>query len=251
MSTSEIALLALACIFGGAVLGTRLRSVIPEHHLESGSQDVIKLAAGVVATMAALILGLLVSSAKSSFDSTAGEITQLAADVTVMDRNMAHYGSEADAARNELRQYVTQMIANVWQEGATRPPDPQNWRRLEDIQDMLRALSPPDDAHRWLQTRALEISGQLSQVRWTMAAQQSVKAVPTPMLVVLIAWLTVVFAGFGLLAPRNPTVLLALLACAISVSGSLYLILEMERPFDGLIQISNQPVRDALARMSE
>src|SRR6266849_11021403 len=116
MSPTSIAWIVLACVFGGALLGVVLRRVLPEHHLNSDSKDVIKLAMGLTATMAALVLALLISAAKSSYDAQRNEVTQLSANIVLLDRVLAHYGPETKEARAMLKQSVAGMIDRIWPE---------------------------------------------------------------------------------------------------------------------------------------
>jgi hypothetical protein len=249
MSSLEIASIIFACVFGGALLGVGLRTIIPEPHLSADTRDAIKLAVGIIATMSALILGLLVSSAKTSFDTSAAEISQLSADLILLDRQLVHYGPGAKDIRDVLRRYVEYKINATWRGEAPSPPDPGGWKLLEDVQDGLRALTPADDAQHWLQSRALQISGEIAHVRWLQRAQQVGSSIPTLFIVILVIWLTIAFISFGLFAPWNTTVVVAFFACALSVSGSIFLILELERPFDGMIQVSSAPMRDVLVEL--
>ena len=110
MSSISITLIAFACVFGGALLGLLLQTVLPRHHLHVDSKDVVKLGMGLVGTMAALVLGLLVASAKGSYDAQSTELTDLAANVVLLDRVLAHYGPETKEARELLRSTVAQIM---------------------------------------------------------------------------------------------------------------------------------------------
>ena len=118
---------------------------------------------------------------------------------------------------------------------------------LEDVQIRLRTLAPHDDAQRALQARALQIGGDLARTRWLLDVERG-GSISIPFLVVVVFWLTVIFTSFGLFAPRNATAVAALALCSLSIAGSMYLILEMDRPFSGLIHISSAPMREALAQ---
>lgn len=240
----------LACLFGGALVSMVIRERLPEHHMTEATEDVVQLATGVIATMSALVLGLLLASAKSSFDTVSTELRTLAADMILLDRQMAHYGPDTDDARDVLRRYAAERIDAIWPWEASHSvvDDPDGWRRLEDVQDRLRALTPATDAQRWLKERALEVSGDLSHTRWLLRLKMD-SSIPMPFLLIVISWLTVIFASFGLFAPRNVTVIAALFVCALSVAAALFLILEMDQLFGGLIHVSSDPVRDALARL--
>lgn len=118
------------------------------------------------------------------------------------------------------------------------------------IESRIRALEPQNDAQRGQQARAVAICDALLGTRWLMFAQAG-NSLPMPFLVVLIFWLALLFASFGLFAPRNATVIAALLLCALAVAGSTFLILEMNRPLEGLIKISSAPLRYAFAQLGQ
>jgi hypothetical protein len=247
MSSVAISLIGFACVFGGSLLGIYLRGVLPPHHLSAGSKDIVRLGMGLVGTMAALVLGLLVASAKSSYDSQSNELTRLSANVVFLDRLLAHYGPEAKGVRDQLREAVLRTVERVWPKNRSTPsvePPVANEAVFETIQQ----LSPKDDMQRKLQKQALNIADRLLRTRWLLY-EQGAGPVPLPMLVVLILWLTILFVSFGLFAPRNGTVITSLCVAALSVSCAILLILEMYRPFEGIIQISSAPLYTALAHL--
>jgi hypothetical protein len=251
MSAISISLIALACVFGAALLGMLLQTVLPRNHLHADSKDVVKLGMGLVGTMAALVLGLLVASAKGSYDAQSTEITDLAANVVLVDRMLAHYGPETKEVRGLLRDTVSLTIAQLWSQEAGRDGrvgSPSGAGEL--FFDKLQQLSPRDDAQRSLLAQAASMALGIGKTRWLMY-EQNVTGVSMPLLVVLVSWLAMIFASFGLFAPRNATVLVSLFVSAISVSGAIMLILEMYSPYAGLIQISQAPLRAALAHLGQ
>ena len=251
MSSVSISLIALACVFGAALLGMLLQTVLPRNHLHADSKDVVKLGMGLVGTMAALVLGLLVASAKGSYDAQSTEITDLAANVVLLDRTLAHYGPETKEVRGLLRNWVSLSIDQLWSREpgrAGRVGSPSGEGEL--IFDKLQRLSPRDDAQRTLLAQAASMMSAIGKTRWLMY-EQNVTGVSIPLLVVLVSWLAMIFASFGLFAPRNATVVVSLFVSAISVSGAIMLILEMYSPYAGLIQISQAPLRAALAHLGQ
>jgi hypothetical protein len=192
--------------------------------------------------LSALVLGLLLSYAKGDFDAQTKVVQKFAADLILLDRVMLQYGPETGEARDLLKHYTALKIALTWpEESADRPhlDDPASLEMLEGVQAKLLALTPQSEAQRWLQSRGLQIEGDLVEGRWLLAAQNA-GSIPRPFPVTLVFWLTVLFAGFGLLSPRHATVVAALLVCAVSVSVAIFLILELDRPFGGLITVSPQ-----------
>jgi hypothetical protein len=240
---------AFACVFGGALLGMLLRRALPAHHLSAESKDVVKLATGLVGTMAALALGLLLASAKSSYDAQADELRQMGASALLLDRALAHYGPEAQEARHLLRESVAHALENIWSAGGPQLPPPAATRK-KDFYDALEQLAPQSPAQRLLQTQALRIAVDLGRLR-LLLFEESKRSMPTPFLTMLVFWLTIIFVSFGLLAPPNGTVVATMFVCALSVSGAIFLILELAHPFGGLLQISHASLHSTLQGLGQ
>jgi len=234
MSSIAISGVTFACVFGGALLGMALRAVLPQNHVTADSRDVVKLGMALVATLAALVLGLLIASAKSSFDMQNVELTEMSSRVVLLDRVLAHYGPEAKEVRIELRSSVVHTLDTLFSKDASQLES----TRGEILYDEIQGLSPKTDAQRSVQAQALSTVLALAQTRW-LIAEQRVNSVSVPLLIVLIFWLTIIFTSFGLFAPRNATVFVSLLISALSVSGAVFLILEMYAPYEGLIHVSS------------
>ncbi len=239
-------------MLGGAVLGIVLRKLLPKDRFSDESKDLIKLGTALLSTLTALVLGLLITSAKSSSDVTTDEVKQIAAKIIQLDRNLRHYGPEANEARDVLRRMVTTNTDLLWTGGVSPAHSAlgQGGTNIEAVQEKLRSLAPNNDAQRWLQTRALQIATEVEQLRW-LSIERSERPIPVPFLVVLVLWLVVIFACFGLLAPRHRLNYGVIVACALSVSGAIFLILELDQPFAGLLRISDAPMRHAIAEMNQ
>ena len=240
-----------ACIFGGALFGIFLHTSLPQHHLAADSKDIVKLGMGLVGTMAALVLGLLVASAKGSYDAQSAELTQMSANIALLDRGLALYGPETKEERALLRGAVVRILDQMWaKDGASSSPVAPTSAGGEILYEKIQGLSPKNDAQRSLQAQALSITVDIGKTRWLMY-EQAITSVSMPLLVVLVLWLTVIFVSFGLFAPSNATVISSLFISALSVSGAIFLILEMYGPYSGLIQISSAPLRAALAHLGQ
>ena len=252
MSSLTLSVIAFACIFGGMLIGMALRARLPDHHLSDETRDVVRLGTGMIATLAALVLGLLIASAKGTFDTMTNDLRQTGSRIVLLDRVMAQYGPETKEARDDLRRGLASVVQRIWPEethaveitAAQQPGD-----ELEAIQDKLRQLSPRNDAQRWLQSRALQISADIAEGRWVLIGRVGQSSLPVPFLVVLVCWLTIIFASFGLFSPRNGTVIVVMFICALSTAAALFLILELDQPYQGLIKISSAPLQSALAIM--
>ena len=251
MSPVTISGVTLAFVFGGALLGMSLRATLPENHLSHDSKDVVKVGIGLIGTMAALVLGLLIASAKSSYDTQFAELTEMSSKMVLLDRVLAHYGPEAQDCRELLRASATRTLERLWPAAGSgqaqlEPLSPGS----ELLYDKLQELVPKNEAQRSLQVQALSIAVTLGQTRWLMF-EQNTASVSAPLLVVLIFWLTIIFVSFGLFAPRNGTVITSLFVSSVSVSAAILLILEMYSPWAGMIQISSAPLRLALAHLGQ
>jgi hypothetical protein len=249
MTPMAVGWIVFACIFGGALLGMFLRSRLPEHHLDTESKDLVKVGMGLIATMSALVLGLLVASAKSSFDTQRSELAQMAANVILLDRVLAHYGPETKECRELLRVVVVTTHGRFWPDEASVPQN-QPAFGTEVLYDRIQDLTPKNEGQRTLQAQALKTAIDIAQTRWLLFAQRN-SSIPTPFLVMLVFWLTMLFASFSLFAPAHATAIATLLVCALSVSGAIYLILEMDRPFEGLVRVSSLPLRNALEQLGQ
>ena len=248
MRSLWISLLVFVCLLVGAGLGLFLRRCLPQHHLSTDSKDAVKLGMGLIATMAALVLSLLIASTKTAYDTQNAEVRQMAASLVMLDRLLDSYGNDAKEIRSLLRRAVANVLEHGWRQGDARSTAFENptvngisvvlFRRIEE-------LSPANDIQRAIKDQAAEILKTLSRERWQLVTEGG-SAIPLPFLAVLIFWLVILFVSFGLFAPPNATVIATFIVCAMSVAGAIFLIVELDRPFEGLMQISSEPFRKVL-----
>ena len=249
MNSFIIASIVFVCVFCGGMLGLLLRSSLPDHHLSDESTAIVKLGAGLMATLAALVLGLLIASAKVSFDRLNDEFSQTAATVILLDRTLADFGPEAMGARASLKHTYASAVERFFSRratGATNADLPGSLSRLDQFQQTLRGLTPRTEMQHLLQSEALARGRELVQTRW-MLIQPGQGTIPTPFLSVLVLWLAFLFAGFGLVSTNNRTAIATLFVCALSVSGAIFLIEDIAHPLEGLMQISQAPAQAALS----
>lgn len=250
MNSVTVSLIAFACIFGAALLGMFLRGHLPEHHLNEDSKRVVNLGAGIIGTMAALVLGLLVASAKTNFDTQNNELTAAAAKIILLDRALTFYGSDTKDARELLRRTVSAMVAQLWpsEHHSQSNPEPSQGNALAELYIKIQGLSPQNEIQRSIKAQALAIVVDIAEKRWLMFEQQR-SYVSKPLLVILVFALAINFLSFGLFAPRNVTVIVTLCLCALAMAGAIFLIMELYRPFGGFIQIPSVTLRNALAQL--
>jgi len=254
MNSVWISSIIFGCVFGGSLLGLFIRTILPGHHLSTDAKEAVKLGAGLVATLTALVLGLLISTAKNSFDATNTMVTQSGAKILMMDRVLANYGPETGEIRGLLKRFLGTRVVGIWPEAVQKLPSGTDLSGksvdMEEIQAAIRKLVPQNDLQRAFQTQALQISDDLTQLRWLLFEQLQT-SLPPMFLGMLLFWATILFACFGLLAPRNGTIIAVFLLCAISVAGAIFLILEMEKPLSGAMKISGAPMIKTFARLGK
>jgi hypothetical protein len=248
MSPISLSLIAFACVFGGTFLGMFLRKRLPGHHLSGDTKDVVRLGTGLIGTMAALVLGLLIASANSTYETQSGQVRQMTANVVLLDSTLALYGPETDSLRNLLRHAVATLADRIWRENGSDSAKAETFEASAaalSFYDEILKLSPQNEAQRSLQARAIDASNDLAKTRLLLFANAG-GSIPLPFLVILIFWLTIIFASFSLFADNNATTIAALGLFALSASASIFLILELSQPFAGLMMISSEPLRNAL-----
>jgi len=239
---------AFALILGGAIAGAVVRSKLPEHHLTGDSKEVIRLSTALVATLTALVLALMFAATRASFEHTAASISRLATDISELDDVLEEYGPEAVPIRKQLREEMGPLIDAMWREDAIAAGRvaPGRAKHNSTALAMVRDLQPRTPGQASLHARALQISTDIQQTRLGLFAQPP-DSVSTPFMVVLILWMMFLFTTFSMSAKPNPTLAIVLFVCILSASGAIYLILELGLPFDGLMQVSNESLREALA----
>jgi hypothetical protein len=251
MITAITAAILFIGLVGVALLGRRVRRYLPQDHLSAESKDAVKLAMGLVATMTALLLGLLISSAKGIYDTVRSEVMQMAAKVAFLDRVLAAYGPEAAGARAQCRDVVADVVARMWpEEGGGSAHVAADGQGGNAFYFAVLGLSPNDDSQRALKTQAATVMVDLAELRSLFQAQ-ALPSVSKPLLMAVASWPVVIFFGFGLLAPPNATTILALVASAFSVACALFLILELDHPLSGLIRIPSEPMINVLNHLAK
>ena len=251
MSSLGISTILFACILGGNLLGMILRAVLPQQHLSADTKDVVKVTIALIATMAALVIGLLISSAKSAYDTRNNEILQTAANIVMLDSTLAHYGPETKDIRLLLRVSTAAAIERIWPANGAQPAGVDRTASpAETLYNRISELTPNSDVQRVFQVQAMQITIDIGHTRFLLV-QQASSSIPIAFLVIVVFWLTIIFASFGLYAPPNAMLIAVFLVGALSISAAIFLILDLDRSFEGAIKVSSTPLRQALARLSE
>jgi hypothetical protein len=248
VAVMTFALITFICTFGGALAATFIRDALPPAHLSKESQDVVRLGIGLVATMTALLLGLVTAAARSTFDSQDAAVRNSAAAVLTLDGMLARYGPETQPTRILIRRTIAFRLHTVWGENVSSDPTLEVSEKsppIENIETQILNLSPQTDTQRWIKTESLKLSQEVVKTRWRILNSGG-GSIPIPFVVVVIFWLTVTFLSFGLYAPRNAVVITVLFVSALSVAAAVFLVLELDGPLDGMIRISSAPLRYTL-----
>ena len=248
MGALAISLVAFVIMLGGAAAGVGLRRSLPQHHLNDHSKDIVRLGFALIATLSALVLGLLITSAKNAYDTQRNEVRQIAAKLVLLDNQLERYGTEARHARELQRQAIGSLIDRIWGERAVKSPTGAPFRPSVEgdlVYAAIEGLAPQNEVQRNLKFKALQTTTNITESR-VLLFEQSDAGLPVPLLAVLVFWLTILLASFTLFSPINPTGAAALVIIALSASGAIYLILEMNNPFTGLMQIPSDSLRNAL-----
>jgi len=253
MSPPIVGLLTFAVILSGIMAGLALGERLPPHHTSAETKSVVSVSMAIVGTISALVLGLLVSNANGSYTTRAGEVTTLSAEIVRLDHFLRRYGSEADPVRDVLRHFAESKTDDLFPiaSGSTiRVDNPATNQLLDQIEDMLLALHPADPHQQWLQTQSIQFAADIGATRWLLSEQNG-QGMPTAFLILVVFWLTLLFASFALFPPHNLTARLALVLCAFAVSGGVEMILELEQPFAGLVEISPVPMHTAVGVLKQ
>ncbi len=220
--------------------------------MSSETKDTVKLSMGLLATMTALVLGLLIAASKSTFDTESTAVTSISAKIIVLDRILAHYGPEAKETRYVLKQAVEKMVSVFWSD--TQSVLDQAVTQVapgEALYDSIQKLTPANSVQQAMKSPALESALDIDRARWLLLFERSISSLSIPLLLVVICWQAILFFSFGLFAPSNAISKAALVASAVAAAGAIFLILEMDSPFDGWIQISSNRMLLALNHLGK
>lgn len=249
MSDYMIGLTCLALTAGGALAGNALAYRLPDHHLSTESRQTISVSMAVVGMLTAMVLGLSLSAANNSFADRQDKIVKIGTQVILVHDLLTRYGLEATDARGKLRAFALAKKQQLFPQPASPVTDEiDSIRRLELTQEAILGLKPKDERQRWLQSHAAELTGRIFETRWLLEERPEGN-IPNVFVFLVMTWLTLVFFSFGLCAPTNPTALSVIVVGAMAVSLAIMMILELDTPLAGIIQISDRPLRDAITRM--
>ena len=246
MDSLHVTFTTFGIICAAIASGFILRRLLHEHHLSPQTQDAVKLATGIIATLAALVLGLLVASGKQGFDSRAAEARTFVINLTLLDRSMRLYQPPLTEERTAMAKFAEDMRDKLWNEDS-RLGNNDALSQLDQIRNKFRNLDPQTLQDQSLKARYMSLSDGL-----ILAANELLQDgndIPPAFVVIVDAWLAIIFLGFGLFAPFNRVSIAALVIAAAAVALSLLIIIEMSEPFQGLITISPKMMDEGIAQI--
>jgi hypothetical protein len=246
-----IFLVSFVAILAGGAIGMTLRVRLPREQLNPETREMIRLGTSLLATLAAVLISLTIASAKTSYDTQDAHFRQLAAYLVETDQLLAQYGPEATGVRQLMREAVPAAIERIWREKAIARQDTAFTAHslAEQLYTAVEGLSPGDDAHRGLKARVEQAIADIARTRLLMFADGDTPVL-TPFLLILIFWLVVIFASFGLFVEPGRIAYVALFVFALSISSALFLVADLSRPFAGLMQIPREQLKHTLAPLS-
>jgi hypothetical protein len=245
MISRKISVLVFSLLFGGALVGMYASPFLPVDHIKG-----VQVSIGLLTTMFGLLFSLQLSSGKTYFDTQEQELMGLGSKLVLLDNILGHYGPEAEGAREALRNSVHEFLNHEWPTERPSMSTLAPTHEGDELYEKIKQLSPGDEIKRSEKSLALGMAVDLRRTRWISAARiRSSTAVP--LMVMEIAWATLIFSSFGLLAPHNVTATVSLALCAFAVSGGFFLIVEMNTPFSGLIRVSSAPIRETFKQLAQ
>ena len=260
--TSAFVVFILLC--ASSLIGLYVQSRLRAEHRSADTRELLQLVIGTLVTFAALVLGLLTNSAAVTFDQASHDRGEYGMRLMDLDRCLRNYGPEAETARQQLRSYTAAVVASTWPAephpaGVTYPDtakmartgeDPVLARLMNRIGMEIYGLNAPDALRAHLLQGCLDTYFSVLRAR-AAVIEDTQRKMSIPFYWVLVFWLIVVFACFGLCSPRNGLALLVIILGAVSLSTALFVISELFRPYGGMFGISSTTMRAALAHMMQ
>ena len=245
-----IGVVVFAIMFGAALFGMFLGKILPTQHMSTDSRDAVRIVMAMLATLSAVVLGLLTGSSISSLGEKEAELRSAGVQFIMLDRTLAEYGPETAKSRALLKQILAERIGQIWPEedGAVSLTALGSGAGINLVQRDLFALTPHTEQQRWLRSNALQNTNTIAESRWT-TVEQIGSRFPWAFFIIVVAWLAVIFASFGLFAPRNGSMTAALLVAALALAVPIFMMLEMDQPYGGLVKIPSTSLRVALDQL--
>ena len=247
MNTISVSSVVFVSIFASGLVGMVIKRALPEDRLGSSEKEIARLVTGLMTTTAAIVLGMLVSSAKSSYDARMNEVAAISSEVVMIDQKLARYGTETGDIRSKLRLLVEAGVDRVW--GTKAQVDLKPSEAGGGLTYQLEHLAPKNDAQAGAKAQAQQLVLELQETQWLLFLKSQQSGVPLPLLLVVVSWLTLIYCSFGLFARPSSTTIVILIFGALATSTAIFIILELYTPFRGVLAISPRPILESLTQM--
>jgi hypothetical protein len=248
---SEVALVSFGILFGCGVIGLAIGQMLPKDHLGENTLTMVRTAMGMLSILSAVVLGFLINSARTKFEAVSVQTEQFASDITMLDRELRHFGADASDTRDLLRRYTAAKIAAIWPAKSNRPTfdDPTSLRLMDQFQARLRGLTPKTEEERLSLAYANVTADDMVKITSRQIALGA-NTFSHPFLLIVQVWLGILFFSWGLFAPRNAIVIGTLFLCAVTIAVTVMITQDFDKPFEGIVTVSPKAIEDALTRMS-
>jgi hypothetical protein len=250
MNSVAVSSVVFVLVFAGGFVGVALRRILPQEHLGQDAKDTMRLAIGLVVTMTGMVMGMLVSSAKTYYDGQRNKVAEMSAEIILLSNGLDAFGHDSEPLRIEARRFVGDAADRIWpkEKSSLYQLRPENDSAI--IMEQLQLLTPKNEMQVVAKAEISSLIQSLRRSYWLMFLESEQATIPLPLLFVVTSWLVVIFISFGIFAPPNATVIATLTICALAVSGAIFIIMEMYSPFSGVLKISSMAVRDAMDQMA-
>ncbi len=262
LSNLFLTILLFFILLGSAGAGLATQRRLHERHISTQTFDSVRVLMAMLVTFTALVLGLLVTSAKSRFDSYSKDLSAYSADLIELDHRLRVYGPEVEEIRKMLRAYTAAAIADTWPDeplpSGTYPRFSGSTAHgieaiglgdiISDIDVRIQKLAPTGQFQQQIAERLRNRVADTIQRRWVLILSAG-STISWPFLVILTAWLAITFGIYALTAPRDSLVFVVIVFSALAIASPLLLILEYSGPQSGLLRLSSDPMRTALQHM--
>jgi hypothetical protein len=250
MSSLQVSSIVFALVFSGAPAGMALRRILPDKHFGTDAKDTVRLATSLIVTMTGLVLGMLVSSAKTYYDTQKNVVAEISSQVILLDSLLTEYGPETRQTRMQAHDFVQDALNRIWPSNKSEAFQLKPTNNQDDLNIEMGRLVPKDAAQASIKVEVSQLIRSLKKTYWLMYLEAEQASMSIPLLIAVTSWLIAIFISFGIFAPPNATVMATLLVCALAVSGAIFIIMEMYAPFTGVLKISPAAVSDALKQMA-
>jgi hypothetical protein len=248
------AILTAGVTFGSGMGALHVQQFLPDSMRSDSCRTVIAQVSALLSVLLAMVLGGLVGTSFSFFFAQKSNMDTLSAQVLELDRALAEYGPEASGARTQLKEAALQGFEVFL---SHRQVDPGAFTTVarplaqEDATNaVLASLQPKSEAQKRALAKAQQFATAMHQSRLLLSLEIAGPLVPWQLVVIVAFWAAALFFGYGLFAPNNAAIIIALALAAVSIGLALFLIFDLRQPYTGVFRISPGSLRETIKFLS-